>query len=215
MACIIKFLVPMFTCKVAVFLLSNDSLTARFLATFIAKRLVQGYSLRQVLSPVLKDLYTVALTTNMPKSFFATRVGLKGHLEYRKSFLKSFIVRHIFIYKQLFFRSYKNKRSWFSFALLAFFFYFRKRLRYVFRFRLFKHKKMCLLGVSKCFFLQRACFLFFFNYDFSMVVNNFSYVFNEIFYLLAFGRTSVSSIYFFFIVDDLFSNFNVIFFRHR
>lgn len=214
--CIVKLLIPTVISRVAVFLLSNDSLTARFLATFIAKRLVQGYSLRQVLSPVLKDLYTVALTTNMAKSSFATRLaGLRGHLEYRKSFLKSLIVRHILLYKQLFFRSYMHKKSWFSFALLAFYFYFFKRLRYLFKLYWSRRRKLRLLGISQCFFLRRACFLFFFNYDFSIVVTNFSYVFNEMFYLLALGRASLYSIYFFFIVDDLFSNFNIIFFKRR
>lgn len=100
---IIKFLVPHLTVKTSIFLISNDTVTARFLSTFIAKRLVQGYAIKQVLSPILKDLYNVAVTTRVSRRFFALRVsGLRGKIEYRKAIIRNFIIKYIMCYKRLF-----------------------------------------------------------------------------------------------------------------
>src|SRR5690606_26340025 len=69
------------------------------------------------------------------------------------------------------------------------------------------------LGLSKKFFEKRLAFLFFFNYDFSVLDRDLSFVFNEIFYDSFLKGQYGNSVFFFYIVDDLFSHFNVIFYR--
>jgi hypothetical protein len=40
----------------SIYCVSNDNLNAQFLARFIARRLQQGFSIKQVIRPIIKDL---------------------------------------------------------------------------------------------------------------------------------------------------------------
>jgi hypothetical protein len=40
----------------SIYCVSNDNLNAKFLARFIARRLQQGFSIKQVIRPIIKDL---------------------------------------------------------------------------------------------------------------------------------------------------------------
>lgn len=68
------------------------------------------------------------------------------------------------------------------------------------------------VSISRRFALRRASFLFFFAYNFSLVNNNLGYVFNEIFVDSFLEQMRYSSVFYFYIIDDLFSNFRVLLF---
>jgi hypothetical protein len=72
-----------------IFSVSNENLNAKFLARFIARRLQQGFSIRQVIRPIIKDL----LRTN--------KFSTAGDLE-QKKILKEFKFE---------FKTYLNKFS--------------------------------------------------------------------------------------------------------
>ena len=68
-----------------IFSVSNENLNAKFLARFIAKRLQQGFSIRQVIRPIIKDL----LRTN--KFSTAGDLETKNNLNNNKVLFKTYL----------------------------------------------------------------------------------------------------------------------------
>jgi hypothetical protein len=83
----------------SIFCVSNENLNAKFLARFVARRLQQGFSIKQVMRPIIKDL----LVTNKLSTIgnFTKNNNLnKIKLLFKKSLnLYVYLFKSIFIFK--------------------------------------------------------------------------------------------------------------------
>jgi len=68
--CICFFLVPDLKIFVSFFIMSNDSITAKFIAKFIGIRLSHGYSIKELVNPIIKEFRLISLLTKSSASSF-------------------------------------------------------------------------------------------------------------------------------------------------
>lgn len=189
--------------KVSIFLLSNDTVTAAFLSKFIGRKLVQGYRYREILSPIMHDLYKTSRNVKAPKFKLAANLQKQSFsVSYRNGVLKAFVLKFFYIYKRLYAKFFWLQRSWVNFYFYQFLvLFFQKVIK----------ASTSFLGFSKKFMLQKHGFLFFFNYDNALFSNSLSFIFNELFFDF-FNKAWGQSLFFYFIFDDLFSHSSVLFF---
>lgn len=160
--------------KVNIFLLSNDTITASFLAKFIGRKFVQGYRYREVLSPIMHDLYKASRNVKAPKFMLAASLQKEQFSKtYKNGVIKSFVLKFLYIYKRLYAKFFWLQGSWVNFYLYRFLAFFFKK---------FSLGLPMLLGFSKKFMFFKQGFLFFFNYDNALFSNNLSFIFNELFF---------------------------------
>jgi hypothetical protein len=196
----LHFLVPFGAIKVNHLLMTNDHVTAIFLAKYFAIKLYTGHTFRDMLNPVVKELKRIVFSTIQPhhKMFFVDRNKTLNFLTYRSSLFKFIIFKNFSLYKILFIKFFKDNHSFFNFYILWFFifFFFELADNYFF-----------LVSLSKSFFFKKQAYNLFFNYDFRAFSRK---IFN--FFLLVFLNFSKNKkIYFRAIFDEIFLNFNVIF----
>lgn len=160
--------------KVNVFLLSNDTITASFLAKFIGRKFVQGYRYREVLSPIMHDLYKASRNVKAPKFMLAASLQKEQFSKaYKNGIIKSFVLKFLYVYKRLYAKFFWLQGSWVNFYFYRFLAFFFKK---------FSLGLPMLLGFSKKFMFFKQGFLFFFNYDNALFSNNLSFIFNELFF---------------------------------
>lgn len=89
--------------KVSIFLLSNDTVTAAFLSKFIGRKLVQGYRYREILSPIMHDLYKTSRNVKAPKFALAASIRKQAFsVYYKNDVIKSFVLKFFYIYKRIY-----------------------------------------------------------------------------------------------------------------
>jgi hypothetical protein len=66
--------------KVNFFVISNDSVTAKFLSRFIAKKLKQNYGLKEVLNPIKKELCIMSKFSKYSLNVFSRQFFKKSLL---------------------------------------------------------------------------------------------------------------------------------------
>jgi hypothetical protein len=89
--------------KVSIFLLSNDTVTASFLSKFIGRKLVQGYRYREILSPIMHDLYKASRNVKAPKFTVAASLRKESFSNtYKNGVIKAFVLKFLYIYKRLY-----------------------------------------------------------------------------------------------------------------
>lgn len=191
--------------RVGLFLLSNDTVTASFLSKFIGRKLVQGFRYREILNPIMHDLYKTSRSIRAPRYTLASQLTNRGAFfssSYKNGVIRSFILKFFYIYKRFYGKFFWLHCSWINF-------YFYKVL--VFFFKKASSGLPFLLGFSKKFMVLKQGFLFFFNYDNAFFRNSLSFVFNELFFDFL-NRAWGQSLFFYFIFDDLFAHSSVLFF---
>lgn len=189
--------------KVGFFLISNDTVTAIFLSNFIGRKLVQGYRVRSVLSPIMHDLYKSSRQVSLPKVKMAVNLQKDFFsMPYRSGLIKSFILKFFYIYKRFYSKFFWLQCSWVNFFFFKFLCLFYIK---------FAGRCTTLLGISRKFMLQKHGFLFFFNYDRAWLHNSLSFVFNEVFFDFT-NRAIGHSLFFFFILDDIYAHGLIIFY---
>ncbi len=202
--CVLHFIVPKLLLKIGLFLISNDSLSARFLSAFVGKKLLQGHRVKATMHPIMRDLYLTSKGIKFTKLTIIDKVNHDGFSSsFRHSVIRSFVLKFFFVFRRLFSKFFFFFNSWINCYFFSFMVVFLE---------FFKQKRPILVGASKKFMSKRHSFLFFFNFDFSFLNSSLFFVFNEIFF--DFSCVAVTnSLFFFFIFDDLLSNYNSIFFR--
>jgi len=194
---ILNKIVPFDCIKSFSFLISNDNVTAIFLAKYFAIKFSTGHSFRDIVSPVVRDLKRIVI-----KSVYLPHIKMKvdiaklgNFLNYRSFIFKKLLFKNFLLYKLLSIKLFFLKASFFNFYMLWYFHFF------------FSLQKAFIIGFCKNFFFRKHCFNFFFNYDF----NNFLEKIFSFFSLALSKFFSKFSFYFSMIFEDLFSNFNIIF----
>ena len=141
-------------------MVSNDNVSAKFLARFIARRLQQGFSIRQVIRPIIKDL----LRTN--KFSTAGDLEQKRYLNKNKYLFKHLLNKYLFLFKYLlkkntlitieFFNCFlvTKKQLKNSIVIKVFFNYFKYFLFYQFYLNYFAHNYYYLNKYNNNFFLN-------------------------------------------------------------
>lgn len=114
---------------VSFFLMSNDSITSKFVAKYIAVRLSHGYSIRELLNPIIKEFYLVSLLTKSSPTRYFNDNGVflntnqsTGLAIYRKNVVKTFFMRFSFMYKKHYLKFYNIFYTFLNFYLFSFFF---------------------------------------------------------------------------------------------
>ena len=199
-----SYLIPNVSVSFSSFIISNDNISAQFVAHFIGRKLLQGHRVRDVVRPIMKELYVRSrfIATSRLGALFFNREHLITP-EYQNSVIKSYALKFLTIYKRLFYRFFFSHCTWISL-------YFYDFLTFFF-FRFVSYEKL-LLGCCKSFMLRKHSFLFFFNLDYSYLNNNLCFVFNDIFFDFSSRRSAGCSFFLFSVYDILFSNFSSIFF---
>jgi hypothetical protein len=143
-----------------IFSVSNENLNAKFLARFIARRLQQGFSIRQVIRPIIKDL----LRTN--KFSTAGDLEQKRYLNKNKYLFKHLLNKYLFLFKYLlktntlitieFFNCFlvTKKQLKNSIVIKVFVNYFKYFLFYQFYLNYFAHNYYYLNKYNNNFFLN-------------------------------------------------------------
>jgi len=103
LCCVIGYIVPRLLVKIGIFLISNDSVTARFISLFIGKKLLQGHKVRATVNPIADDLIKVARFSRFLKFNTFNYLYPSGFdFGFRSSVLKSFVLKFFFVFKRLF-----------------------------------------------------------------------------------------------------------------
>lgn len=187
--CVLHFIVPKLTLKIGIFLISNDSVSARFLSSFVGKKLLQGHRVRATMHPIMRDLHLVSKGVKFTKFNIIDRVDHDGFSSsFRHSVIKSFVLKFFFVFRRLFSKFFFFCSSWINCYFFGFMVVFLE---------LFLLRPSILVGASKKFMSKRHGFLFFFNFDFSFFNSNLFFTFNEIFF--DFSCTNVTNSLFFFL----------------
>lgn len=101
--CVLHFIVPKLILKVGLFLISNDSLSARFLSAFVGKKLLQGHRVRPTMHPIMRDLYLTSKGIKFTKFNIIDRVNHEGFSSgFRHSVIKSFVLKFFFVFRRFF-----------------------------------------------------------------------------------------------------------------
>jgi hypothetical protein len=104
--------IPAVSVRVCIFLISNDTITASFLAAFIGKKIAQGYRYKEVVMPIVVDLYKVSRRVKATKVGLVTKaVDNFFSAGYRSSIVKSFGSKFFSIYKRLYFKFFSQNHS--------------------------------------------------------------------------------------------------------
>lgn len=114
------FLVPFDIIRVTHFLMTNDHVTAIFLAKYFAIKFYTGHNFRDIINPVVKDLKRIVFSTIQPyhKMYFVDKVKTLNFLTYRSSLFKFIIFKNFSLYKILFIKFFKDNNSFFNYYLL-------------------------------------------------------------------------------------------------
>lgn len=198
---IIALLVPSFASEASFFVISNDSVTASFLSSFVGRRLVLGHRVRSILHPIMQDLARVARLNRTPRRNFVAR-QLSSSMGYRSGLLRSFAKRSLLLFRRLFAKSFYLHHSWINFYLL---YVFKGLLVYCWG-------GPCLFGAARSFLSRKGAFLFFFNFDYAALDDGLPFIFNSLFRDVSFPLPLVESLFFFVLFEDLFSGFSSILF---
>ena len=76
------------------YIISNNNLNANFLARFIARKLKQSYTIKEIMGPIIKDLKTTTKLTSNRNNYYK-------YSSYKTKFV--FIIKNIIIiYNKLF-----------------------------------------------------------------------------------------------------------------
>jgi hypothetical protein len=80
--------------------------------------LTQGYSIKELLNPIVRDLLFVGKEVRQPsKNFFKKNNGFT-QLVYRRGIIKGFIIKFFLIYKRLYFKFFVLNDTWFNYYLV-------------------------------------------------------------------------------------------------
>lgn len=145
------------------FLTNNNCVNAKFLSRFIARKLRQNYSVKELLNPIRKELlYLIAIAKRGSKSYnlsikknYITNIN---NLLYRRSIFKILLNSLFILYnKHLLFYFIKFK-IWFNLELLIIFLWFNINI----------DSPKNIINVSKKYFLNKCGYLSFFDYKLSI-----------------------------------------------
>jgi hypothetical protein len=118
--CILNILSPSFCLKIELLYIDNYAVSAKMVSRFICRRLAQGYSFKEVINPLLRELKNVSTSTRMKLSSFGKI--LKKDISFREEGLKLLLTDFFFVFKNGLIRFFKLKSTWFNFTLFSFFF---------------------------------------------------------------------------------------------
>lgn len=184
------------------FVIDNDQVTAAFIAKYFAIKLSTGHSIKFLVNGVSGDLRSI-LFMELGSDVMLPRynnVFSGSFVRYKSLVLKLYVLKSFLLYKKLSLKHFFINNTWFNFYVIWFnIWIFLTFLKFGSNF---------LIGISKTFFFRRYSFNFFFNYDFrilSLDLNNmFDSIYKNIF------NPNRNSFLFFFVFDELFSNYNII-----
>lgn len=175
-----------------------------FLAKYFAIKFSTGHSFREAVNPVIKDLKRIVVNTTYPfrNNFHVDKTRVLQFLNFRSSLFKTFIYKNFSLYKMLYINFFRTKKTFFNFYMIWFLIFFFKTN--------IEGNKYFSIGLSKNFFFRKHAYNFFFNYDFNTFLEKvFSF-----FSLVLFKFSKKQFVYFNIVFDELFSNFNIIFFSN-
>jgi len=141
------------------FLISNENITAKFLSRFLARKLAQGYSVRELVNPIRKELNFVSfLLKNESNIKEFQRNELLNNANNHKIFIAGVFKGMLFLMCSLFIKLYVNfykiNYTWLTFE--------------IFILHISNFQKICVkkgVGIAKFFFKNKANFSLFFNID--------------------------------------------------
>lgn len=109
--CIFNLLVSTINIKVEFFLIGNLNITALFLSRYLCIKLSHGYRIKELTNPLLRELRAVSFDLKCPARFIVKKYILSLNNSYRKSFIKTFILKIFIIYKRLFLKFFYFNNS--------------------------------------------------------------------------------------------------------
>jgi hypothetical protein len=159
--------------KVGFYLINNESVTAKFISRYIAKKFKQNYTIRELLKPILVELVRSGQRMKESRRHFGkfsngfikkNFLGAKN-LNLRKNVFKSLLVYVFSLYKSYNARFFKKYGTWFSLSMLALYIWLSDKF------------KNLLVSISLKYFIKRSAFAYFF----SGVFNGQMATFNKLF----------------------------------
>lgn len=217
-----------FKIKIDFYLIDNNSVTAKFLSRYIARRLRQKYTIRELISPLKRELKWVRSDYKCISRYVAFRIsGIKkqrlSYLFNNSLFKRCFLF--LFVnYRRYYTYYYLKFKSWFTYEIFILYYWLFKNVNIKEFYRIihsnikeYKSKliyiKTRLVGLCRTYIMRRCYFLFFFNTERSR------YYSSEFFIGLAgldniylnFNKKPNFVNFFYEIFDDFYANFHVIF----
>lgn len=194
-------LMPFDHIKIARYLIDNSLVSALFIANYFAIRLSTGHTPGMLFGPVVRSLSSIGVESgDVKKTNYIDKTTMGRFLSYRLYYFKKFVLKNFLLYKFLMIRFFKIRFTFFNYYLLFYSIYFLVCVPNLF----------LLIGLVRNFFLRRHVFNFFFNYEFNIFLEKIFSFFSLVLLNFSFN----TSIFFDNIFDDLFSNFNLIFFNY-
>jgi len=102
--------------QVHFFAITNFAINAKFLSRYMARKLKQGYSIKELLYPMKRELTYISFVTRYPLSnyFYSMNKHLllrEQSLQYRKGIFKYFVTFLLSIYYKCYYIYYQNTSS--------------------------------------------------------------------------------------------------------
>jgi len=110
--------------QVHFFAITNFAINAKFLSRYLARKLKQGYSVKELLYPMKRELKYIGFVTRYPLSnyFYSlnkSSLFRKQALQYRKGIFKYFIVLFLSVYYKYYSSFYQRVYSWIFFDIFS------------------------------------------------------------------------------------------------
>jgi len=147
------------TIIVKFFLISNENITAKFLSRFLARKLAQGYSVRELVNPIKKELSFVSFLLRNEQNFKEYKINeLRHNSKNYKTFIGGIFRGMLSLMSSLFGKFYTNfykiNNTWLTFEIF---------ILHLSNFIKFSAKRA--VGIAQFFLKNKANFSLFFNVD--------------------------------------------------
>ncbi len=143
------------------FLTNNNTVNAKFLSRFIARKLKQNYPVKELLNPIRKELlYVIAIAKRGSKSY---NLSLKkdymtniNNLVYRRSIFKILLGSLFILYNKHLLLYFIKFKIWFNLEILVIYLWLNQN----------NYKNI--IDISKKYFLNKCGYICFFDYRLSI-----------------------------------------------